>query len=361
VGTVDSISTSKAMLLVEPRHMASTRLPLRHVESGGWLAVEATGISGWDVQTWKGEHSDLVYPLIPGNQVVGRIAHADESIPFEVGARVLVEPEIRCGECVRCKNGVAGCRRRRPANAYGRLPSSEPPGLWGGLAEYLYLDPACRLHAISDDTPAEVATCAHQLAAGRTWAVELPELAAGESVLIMGPGPRGIGCLLAAQAAGAGWIGITGLDTDHDRLELAGHLGADLAVNVSIDDAGQAVADNLGTRPDVVIDVTSDDPEAVFAALELVRTGGRVVLASLKGRRPLHFLTDVIVSKQLTLRGALGASTESYEWACRMVESDPRVDDLVSHQFPLAEADRAIQAAAGLLGREELFSVAVTF
>jgi L-idonate 5-dehydrogenase len=142
---------------------------------------------------------------------------------------------------------------------------------------------------------------------------------------------------------------------------LAGHLGADLAVNVSIDDAGQAVADNLGTRPDVVIDVTSDDPEAVFAALELVRTGGRVVLASLKGRRPLHFLTDVIVSKQLTLRGALGASTESYEWACRMVESDPRVDDLVSHQFPLAEADRAIQAAAGLLGREELFSVAVTF
>jgi threonine dehydrogenase-like Zn-dependent dehydrogenase len=180
-------------------------------------------------------------------------------------------------------------------------------------------------------------------------------------VLILGPGPRGLACLIAAKAAGAGWVGIAGLSHDRDRLELAKRLGADMAVDVEKTDVAQELADTIGRRPDVVIDVTSDDPEAVFTALDLVRSGGRVILASTKGNRAFHFLSDVIVAKQLTLRGAVGATTVGYQWATNQLETDPRIDDLVSHQFPLSEASRALQAAAGLLGREELISVAVTF
>ena len=62
------------MMLVEPRHFSLTELPARPGLDGGWLAVEATGISGADVQVWKGEAKDVVYPLIPGHEVVGRIA-----------------------------------------------------------------------------------------------------------------------------------------------------------------------------------------------------------------------------------------------------------------------------------------------
>ena len=109
------------------------------------------------------------------------------------------------------------------------------------------------------------------------------------------------------------------------------------------------------------MDVTSDDPEALFTALDLVRSGGRVILASTKGNRAFHFISDVLVAKQLTIKGAMGASTVGYQWASRQIDTDPRIDDLVSHQFPLAESSRALQAAAGLLGREELISVAVTF
>ncbi len=353
----------KAMVLVEPRHLTPTILPARTALSGGWLAVEATGLSGADVQAWRGDRTDLVYPLIPGQQVVGRIAeHLDESIGLEVGTRVVVEPTIRCGTCASCRNGLARCTARRPFNMYGFLPSTETPGLWGGLSERLYLDPHTVLHPVTDDIPAEVATFAHPLAAGYTWAVELPELRPGESVLILGPGPRGLASLLAAQAAGAGWVGITGLDVDADRLDLAARLGADLVVNVEREEPTAAVAAGLGSRPDVVIDVTSDDPEAFHTAMDVVRPGGRVVLASTKGHRSLgQFFSDVIVTKQLSVRGALGASTAGYVWAADQLDSDPRIDDMVSHQFPLDEADRAIQAAAGLLGHDELISVAVTF
>jgi threonine dehydrogenase-like Zn-dependent dehydrogenase len=241
------------------------------------------------------------------------------------------------------------------------IASVEPPGLWGGLAELLYLDPNAHLHPVTDDVPSEVATFVHPLASGHTWAVELPALKPGEDMLILGPGPRGLACLIAAKAAGAGWVGIAGLSHDRDRLELAKRLGADTVIDVERSDVAAELADNLGRRPDLVIDVTSDDPEAVFTALDLVRSGGRVILASTKGNRAFHFLSDVIVAKQLTLRGAVGATSVGYQWATNQLETDPRIDDLVSHQFPLSEAPRALQAAAGLLGREELISVAVTF
>lgn len=356
------MSDVKAMVLVEPRRLTASTLPDRSVDEGGWLAVEATGLSGLEVQAWRGDNGNLIYPLIPGSQIVGRIASRGRGGLPEVGTRVLVEPLIRCGECPSCLGGVSSCTSRRPLNMYGQLPSSEGPGLWGGLAERVYLDPRAVVHPVTDDIPAEVATFAHPLASGYTWVTELAGLQAGESVLVLGPGPRGLSCVLAAQAAGAGWIGITGLDHDADRLDLASRLGANLTVDVDTEDLGEAVAGSLGTRPDVVIDVTSNDPEAIYTGFDLVRSGGRVILASTKGNRPLQALfSDIIVAKELSIRGALGASTTAYRWACRQLEGDPRIDDMVSHQFPLDESNRAIQATAGLLGHDELISVAVTF
>ena len=358
---MESGTTAQAMMLTEPRHFSFTDVATQDVEDGGWLAVEATGISGSDVKVWKGEAQDIVYPLVPGREVVGRIATQGPNVPYSVGTRVVVEPRIRCGHCRRCVQNLATCANRKPINSYGMIPSIEPPGLWGGLAELLYLDPNAHLHPLTDDVPAEVATFVHPLASGHTWAVEVPALQDGEDVLILGPGPRGLACLIAAKAAGASWVGITGLSHDRDRLELAKRLGADVTINIESGDVAGEVASALGRRPDVVVDVTSEDPEAVFTALDLVKSGGRVVLASTKGNRAFHFLSDVIVSKQLTVKGAAGASSVGYQWATNHVSNDPRIDDLVSHQFPLSEAPRALQAAAGLLGREELISVAVTF
>jgi threonine dehydrogenase-like Zn-dependent dehydrogenase len=356
------MSDVKAMVLVEPRRLTASSLPDRSVDDGGWLAVEATGLSGLEVQAWRGDNGNLIYPLIPGSQIVGRIASKGRADFPEVGTRVIVEPFIRCGVCAPCLGGLSSCSSRRPLNMYGQLPSTEGPGLWGGLAERVYLDPRAVVHTVTDDIQAEVATFAHPLASGFTWVQELASLSPGESVMILGPGPRGLSCLIAAQTAGAGWIGISGLDHDSDRLDLATRLGADLTVNIDTDDLGMAVASSLGTRPDVVIDVTSNDPEAIFTGFDLVRSGGRVILASTKGNRPLQALfSDIIVAKELSIRGALGASGAAYQWACRQLECDPRIDDMVSHQFPLDESNRAIQATAGLLGHDELISVAVTF
>ncbi len=350
------------MLLVGPRHFTKTQMRVPDVEQGGWLAIESTAISGIEVQAWKGVTQLIKYPLIPGHEVVGRIA-ADPAGTFglPIGTRVVVEGVIRCGTCDRCRNGLAVCTSRRPANAYGRLPSTEAPGLWGGFSEMMYLDPGARIHPVSDDVPAAVGTFAHALADAYTWTVEVPGLEPGQSVLILGPGPRGLAAVVAAGAVGASWIGVAGLAHDADRLGMASSLGADTIIDVDREDLGTAVANSLGNRPDVVIDVTSHDSEIVLAALDVVRPGGTVVLASTKGTNAINQLfSDIIVVKELTIRGAYGATSSAYDWATAHLPTDGRLDQMVSHEFPLEEADRAILATAGELGREDLISVAVT-
>lgn len=356
-----NVDAAKAMVLVEPQRMVATSLPRCDVEHGGWLAVESTGISGVDVQAWAGTARSLRYPLIPGHEVVGRIATWVGEPPAPIGTRVVLESSIRCGACRRCTNGLSSCTFRQPVNAYGRISSTERPALWGGMAESMYIDPGSRLHVVTDDVPAAAATFAHPLAAGFTWAVELPALQPGENVLILGPGPRGLSALIAAKAAGAAWVGVTGLGHDQDRLDMAEQLGADMTANADAEDIAAAVANSLGARPDVVVDVTTDDPEAIHMALDLVRGGGRITLASTKGIHAIQQLfSDVIVLKELTIRGAFGATSSGYHWATRQLGVDARIDRMVSHEYPLDEAHRAIQASAGAFGRDELMSVAVT-
>lgn len=350
------------MLLVGPRRFTKTRLRVPEVAHGGWLAIESTAISGVEVQAWKGITQLVRYPLIPGHEVVGRIASdPNGTFGLPTGTRVVVEGGIRCNTCERCRNGLAVCTARRPANAYGRLPSTESPGLWGGFSEMMYLDPGARVHPVSDTVPAAVATFAHALADARTWAVEVPSLRPGDSVLVLGPGPRGLAATIAVRDAGASWVGVAGLNHDSDRLQLASQLGADTTIDVDRLDLASAVADSLGRRPDVVIDVTSHDSEIILQALDVVRPGGTVVLASTKGTNAIEQLfSDIIVMKELTIRGAYGSTSTAYDWATSYLGTDARLDDMVTHEFPLDEADRAILASAGELGREDLLSVAVT-
>lgn len=115
------------MLLVEPRQLTCHRLPIRTMPNGGWLAIEATGISGADVQIWKGDRNDVLYPLVLGHQVVGRIAVADESLPSRSGREWWWSPTFvaACAGVVRMGSAVAGSEFPSIATA-GFPPPSRP-------------------------------------------------------------------------------------------------------------------------------------------------------------------------------------------------------------------------------------------
>ena len=141
--------TSRAVVQTAPRALEMRELPLPEIGADdGLLRVEACGICGSDYEQYQGG-LPVRFPVIPGHEPVGRIAEigdiAAKRWGVQAGDRVCVETLIPCGHCREC---LQPARYRlctgAPArfNAYGYLGLDVPPGLWGGYADYLYLDPA---------------------------------------------------------------------------------------------------------------------------------------------------------------------------------------------------------------------------
>ena len=214
----------------------------------------------------------------------------------------------------------------------------------------MYLTPTVTMHKMPNDMPPRLAALYNPLGAGFDWAVTTPQLQVGQSIAILGPGQRGLCSVVAARAAGAGQIIVTGLARDEHKLALAREFGADLTIDV---DAQPTVARVLeatdGRGVDVVLDVTAYATQPVADALKMVKRGGTVVLAGLKGSHRLpDFNSDDIILRQVTVKGVLGVDYHSFRRAIDVINSGAvPLEQMHTHAFPLDQAEQAIATLAG--------------
>jgi threonine dehydrogenase-like Zn-dependent dehydrogenase len=168
--------------------------------------------------------------------------------------------------------------------------------------------------------------------------------------------------VIAAREAGAARIIVTGLSVDGHKLALARELGAHETVDVEREDVVRRVREITdGALADVVVDVTPYSNEAVVQAVDLARRGGTVVLAGMKGQRPVEGLyNDRIVAKDLTIKGAFGVDFHAYEPAVRLIESGRYpLEKLHTHTLPLEEAEHALRVLAREVPGEEAVHIAL--
>jgi threonine dehydrogenase-like Zn-dependent dehydrogenase len=347
-----------AMVLVEPRRLEARELPLPEIDDdSGLLRVEACGICGSDYEQFEGVLGTPT-PVVPGHEPVGLIERIGDRAArrwgVDVGDRVAVETLLSCRYCARC---VAGdyqlCEHRR---VYSYIPLSVKPGLWGAYSEYLYLAPGSFVHRIDRAISPSIASLFNPLGAGFRWGVEIPRLGPGDSVAVLGSGQRGLACVLACRAAGAGKILVTGLERDARKLALARRFGADVTVDVENEDPRERVREMTGGRGvDIVVEATSYATAPVAATLDYVRPGGTVVLAGVKGFKPIpDFVSDKIVVNEITVRGAFGVTSSGYGSAIRLIESrGVELAAMHTHDFDLRDAERAIDVLAGRVPGEE--------
>ena len=346
--------STRVMVLEGPRQMAARDLPIPDIgPDEGLLRVEMAGVCGTDVKYWSGA-LPVPYPVILGHEILGEIAAIGERAAARygvgVGDRVLVEGRVPCWSCRWCRSGDHRfCRNRR---GYGtRTPITEPPGLWGALAEYMYLAPGSMVHAIPKNVSAETATAAALLANGIEWLELKGGATLGDRVVIQGAGPQGLAATVVAREIGARQIIVTGLARDAARLDLARDLGAHHTI---VADEADVVAEVTrltdGELADVVLDV-SGSPRAIETSVEVVRTLGTLVLGGLTGKDAVTSLKiDRLVWNAIRVQGVYVKGEVAYSKAiafiARAADRYP-IDRIVSHRFALEDAESAILAAAG--------------
>lgn len=345
--------TSFAMVQTGVCTLEARDVPIPDIDDdSAILRLEACGICGSDHEQFHGLLRTPM-PVIPGHEPLGVIAKIGDRAAarwgVDVGDRVAVETMISCRHCGPCLDGHYHlCDHRR---IYSYIPLGDAPGLWGGYAQYMYLHPNSVLHRMDPELPPALAVMFNPLGAGFRWAVELPRTRPGDSVVILGPGQRGLASVVACREVGAGTIIVTGLAADADKLALARTFGADHTIDVENEDAIRRVKELTGGRgADVVLDVSAYATQPVADALSMVRVGGTVVLAGVKGFKPVeNFVSDLVVMKEINIRGAIGVTSSGYRNAIRLIESGRvPLERMHTHDFALADAELAIRT----LGRE---------
>jgi threonine dehydrogenase-like Zn-dependent dehydrogenase len=330
------------------------------------LAIEATGMCGTDWDQYRGLLAGAVpFPVIPGHETIGRIVScghtASKRWGLALGARVAVESTVPCGVCPPCAAGQwLFCKQRL---IYGLTSVANEPGLSGGFAEYMILRPHSRVYPLPDHLTTEDAVFFNPLGAGFDWGVRSAGTKPGDTIVIFGPGQRGLSCVIAARHAGAACIVVVGRHGSHWKLELARSLGATHTIDSeteSVDDAVRAATD--GRMADRVIDTTPSAIQPVLDACEVAKPEATVVLAAKKASTvEASVLIDLVLAKALTLRGAYSVSAWAKEEAIRFLSSGQ--DDLSAlhtHTMHIDQLDRALRTLGGEIAGERAMHITIT-
>jgi threonine dehydrogenase-like Zn-dependent dehydrogenase len=359
-----------AATLVKPGKYEIREYPLPEPAAGCVLIrMELSGICGTDKHTFQGYTTQyggraLEFPIIQGHENVGTIAaiggngkYADfEGVALREGDRVVVGANLACGECYYCRHDFPYYCCEKTTDYGNNLSAKNPPHLFGGWSQYMYVVPGSFLVKVPDDLPSEVAVLTEIFAvsvgldrAKQMSAFPSESFRFDDTVVVLGVGPLGMCFLMKARMLGAGTI--IAVDKSEYRLNFAKRLGADFAVNVgSMSQAErlQMVRDlTHGRGADMVIECAGV-PEAVPEALEMLRIGGLLVEAgnfSDLGEVPISPHRH-ICAKNARILGVGGEEPAAYgpsmRQMARYMKNYP-LREFVTHRYGLRDVDAAMK------------------
>src|SRR5258705_10882092 len=262
----------KAVVLHEADDMRVEQRPVPDPGSGEvLLKVNVTSICGTDVKVL---HRKLLgqpdRPFSMGHEYAGTVAALGPGVDeFKVGDRVAVEVHKGCERCENCIKGwYTSCLN------YGNLEKGHrAKGLTcdGGFAEYT-VNHINTLYRLPDNLTFEQA-CMVTTAASPLWAIDLMGgYVAGETVLVLGPGPIGLIAVQLCNALGAERVILTG--TRDSRLAIGKRLGADFTINVRQENLAEPVREITGgPGADCVLECAGGPTPTQEAPEKLKRVG----------------------------------------------------------------------------------------
>jgi threonine dehydrogenase-like Zn-dependent dehydrogenase len=140
------------------------------------VRMRAVGICGSDIHAVHGRHPFVPLPYHPGHEVVGVVEQVGEGVTdLAAGDRVVLEPNLTCGECRQCRDGRYNICRNLAV--FG----CQTPG---GMAD-VFVVTRDRLHRVPADMSDELAALVEPLATP-VHAVRRAGVRAGSRVAVLG-------------------------------------------------------------------------------------------------------------------------------------------------------------------------------
>jgi alcohol dehydrogenase len=358
---------SRAVVLEAPRKMSLKEYNIPDIgDDDGLLKVDMVGVCGGDPGIYAGTkgRAERPYPIIMGHEIIGTIEKIGKDAAkrhcVKEGDRAIVEFSIGCGQCYQCTTGRYNlCEKFL---SYGSMIScKEPPHLWGGYAEYLYIAPMAKVHKISSDLPLEAGVLVSAVLGNAIRWLKIGGISIGDTVVIEGPGQQGLAGVIAAKEAGASCIIVTGCTHDKSRFDLAKEYGANYCVDVQTKDVFESVKEiTKGKMADIVMDNTGN-PQGAINAINLAKRNGVIVLPGMYGaKKEIPLILDRIVVNELKLFGVFSHDIISVIPAISLVESRKyNVEKMVTHKYTLEEAEKAVQTVGQEIKQENLIKAVI--
>ncbi|GAA3470571.1 zinc-binding dehydrogenase [Nonomuraea roseola] len=308
------------------------------------VRIELATICGSDLHTVAGDRPTPL-PTVLGHEAVGTVEAVGGNVltslgePLRPGQRITWTIGTSCGLCRRCTRGVP--QKCEGVRKYGHEAITDQWRLNGGLATHCHLVAGTGLVPVPTSLPAEVAAPANCATATVVSAARRAELAAGDSVVVIGCGMLGLTAVAFARDLGAEHV--IACDVDAGRRDLALKFGATVACSP---DALEAAAKDLGA--DVVFEL-SGNSRAVQSALDIVGLDGRVALVGSVSPGPkVSFEPNAFVRNLSRVIGshnyAVHDLAEAVDFLMRTSKQD-LFATLVPESFPLSDIDAAVAMA----------------
>jgi L-iditol 2-dehydrogenase len=338
--------TMRAVVYHGINDMRVETVPVPRIGRGELLIRIATcGICGTDLKKiHMGSHSA---PRIFGHEMAGTIVEAGEGVrDFAVGDRVMTFHHVPCGACYYCrKNTPAQCPLYKKT---GVTAGFEPSG--GGFAEYIrvmdFVVANRGVVHIPEGVPFEQAAFVEPLNTVLKGS-KLLNLAADDTVLVIGQGP--IGLMHAALARRAGARVLTS-DLFPERHAIAARFGLTNPINAGKENVVERVLTETDGRGADAVILAVGGNGLIRTAMDAARPGGKVMLFAQTQHGEATIDPAAVCVDEKTLLGSYSSSFPILDEVTDLVFTGYRdgfnLTQLISHRFPLEQAVEAIEIAS---------------
>jgi L-iditol 2-dehydrogenase len=296
------------------------------------MQTKRIGVCGSDIHVFYGKHPYTSYPVVQGHEVSGIVAEVGQAVEgIAVGDKVTFTPQVVCGECYPCRNGMYHVCEKLKVMGFQT----------GGAAQEYFVLPKWNVFKLPDDISLDHAAMIEPVSVG-VHAMRRGGDVTGKKVLVLGAGTIGNLVAQVAKAFGAEAVMIT--DVSDYKLDKARACGIDFVINTVHEDLKAALLRDFGpNRADLILECVGAQATAT-QAVECARKGTTVVIVGVFGEKPIVNL-GFVQDRELNLIGTAMYQKIDYEGAIELVTSGKmHLGELLTHRFAFDDYLQAYQA-----------------